>query len=109
MAASAATLTITHGTFDDWGMRATLPLWLVLAATAVRLFFMPIGFRMRAAILAVLIGSSADSLSEIGLAVFMERNCAPYGSFEIDEMGPLAVQYQGRADSLLYRHFVGDH
>lgn len=107
--ASAVTLAVAHGTYNDWGMRTTLPLWLALVAVALRYLFALAGPRSRVVVLGVLVLSSADSFAEIAISVLHAPNCLPYGSFQIRDMGELASQYQGRPDSLLYLYFSQNH
>lgn len=106
VAASAILLIIAHGTYNDWGMRTVLPLWIGLCVAALRFLTMPIGWMPRAALLGVLTVAAADSASEIAQSAFGERGCAPYGTFDLEALGSIAPQYQGLPDSLLYRRLA---
>ena len=106
LAASAALLLVVHGTFNDWAIRAPLPLSIALAVAVTQVLFAKLKRIYLAVLLGVLALSSASSLSEIAQATLIAPVCAPYGSFSLKDMGPLASQYAGRPDSLLYRYLV---
>ena len=106
LVASAVVLILGHGFYDDWGMRVTLPLSIGLAAAVTKVLFSGLKWPFMAAVLAVLAVSSASSLSELARSVLLPTNCKSYGAFRIEDMGALAVQYEGRRDSLLYRYLV---
>jgi hypothetical protein len=106
LAASGMLLLIVHGRYDDWGMRTTLPFSIALAL----LLTQGISAGLRGAYLALMVSvivlSSASDLSQIAQGLLLPPNRAPYGSFAISQMGDIAFQYQGRADSLLYRYLA---
>jgi hypothetical protein len=104
--ASAALLLLTHGSFNDWAMRTTLPLSITLAVALTHVLLGKLKSTYLAVLIAVLALSSASSVSEITLSALAEPNCAPYGDFSLQDMGPLASQYEGRPDSILYRYLV---
>jgi hypothetical protein len=106
LVASALALILGHGFYDDWGMRVTLPLSIALAAAVTQVLFSGLKWPYMAALLAVLVVSSASSLSELARSVLLPTNCKSYGAFRIEDMGVLAPQYEGRSDSLLYRYLV---
>ena len=106
LAASAALLLVVHGTFNDWAIRAPLPLSIALAVAVTQVLFAKLKRIYLAVLLGVLALSSASSLSEIAQATLIAPVCAPYGSFSLKDMGPLASQYAGRPDFLLYRYLV---
>jgi len=106
LAASAALLLLTHGTFNDWAMRTTLPLWIVLAIALAYVVSAGLKWFYLTVFLLVLVLSSAGSLAELAIGVVAPPNCAPYGAFSLKDMGPLAFQYQGRRESILYRYLV---
>jgi len=62
-----------------------------------------------AILLAVLAASTASSLSELAIGVFIKPNCSPYGTFTLRDMGALVSQYEGRPDSILYRYLARPH
>jgi hypothetical protein len=106
LAASAALLLLTHGTFNDWAMRTTLPLWIVLAVALACVISAGLKWAYLTVFLLVLVVSSAGSLAELAVGAVVPSNCAPYGTFSLKDMGSLAFQYQGRRESILYRYLA---
>ena len=106
LAASGLLLAFGHGFYNDWGMRATLPLSIGLAVGVTQVLFSNLKRTYLVALLAVLAVSSASSLSEIARSMIVPTNCKNYGAFRLEDMRDLAPQYEGRSDSLLYRHLV---
>ena len=104
VAAVALLLCFTHGIYDDWAMRTTLPASILLAAAFCRFLGEGIGHLAKAVLVAVLVLTSASSLNEIAQSAFVfPHGCASYGAYSWRDLGPLAWQYEGRNDSLLYR------
>jgi hypothetical protein len=99
----ALLLCLAHGRYNDWAMRTTLPVWMLLTLSIGRILCMPIWRVAKASILVVLAASSAASLSEIAQGVLLPATCPLYGQFRWKDMGVLQPQYQGLPDSLLYR------
>jgi hypothetical protein len=106
LTASAAILLFTHGYFNDWAMRTTLPLSIALAVALTQVLLGKMKWAYLAGLFAILPLSSASSMSEIALGALAAPNCAPYGAFSLKDIGPLASQYEGRPDSILYRYLV---
>ena len=106
LTASGALLLLAHGTFNDWAMRTTLPLSIVLTVAFTQVLLAELKGAYFAILLIILVLSSAASLAELALGAVVPANCAPYGFFSIKDMGPLAFQYEGRRDSILYRYLV---
>jgi hypothetical protein len=106
LVADAVLLCFTHGTYNDWAMRSTLPLSMLLAAAVCR--FMATGAPQgaRAFLFVLLLLGSAAPLAEIGQSIAARPGCTPYSAFSLPDLGPLAPQYEGRPDSLLYRHLA---
>ena len=65
LVASAAALALSHGFYNDWGMRVTLPLSIVLAVALTQVLFSGLKWPYLATLLVVLAVSSASSLSEL--------------------------------------------
>jgi hypothetical protein len=106
LTASAAILLLTHGNFNDWAMRTTLPLSITLSVALTQVLLGKMKWTYLAPLFAVLALSSASSVSEMALSALAAPNCAPYGVFSLKDMGPLASQYEGRRGSILYRYLV---
>jgi hypothetical protein len=87
-------------------MRTTLPLTIALSVTLTQVLLGKLKWAYLAALFIVLALSSASSVSEMALGALAPPNCAPYGVFSLKDMGPLAFQYEGRPDSILYRYLV---
>jgi hypothetical protein len=87
-------------------LRATLPLSVGLAAAVTQVLFSNLKRPYILALLAVLAVSSASSLSALARSMMLPANCKNYGAFRLEDMGTLAPQYEGRSDSLLYRHLL---
>ena len=104
--ASAAALALSHGLHDDWGMRVTLPLSIMLAVALTQVLFSSLKWSYRATLVVVLAVSSASSLAELTRSVLLPTDCKRYGTFRLEDMGTLAQQYEGRRESLLYRYLV---
>ena len=98
LAASAAILLVKHGLFNDWGMRAILPLLIALSVTLTQLLLDNLRRLYLALLLAVLAASTASSLAELAIGVFVKPNCSPYGAFTLEDMGGLVSQYEGRPE-----------
>ena len=98
LVASAALLLVAHGTFNDWAMRTTLPLWIVLAVALAQVLSAGLKWAYLTVLLIVLVLSSAASLAEIAIGAVVAPYCAPYGMFSLKDMGPLAFQYEGRRE-----------
>jgi hypothetical protein len=106
LAASVMLLLVTHGRFNDWAMRATLPLSIALTLLLTQALSAGLKRISLAVLIAVLVFSSASSVSTIAQAIILPANRAPYGTFQLKAMGELASQYQGRPDSIFYRYLV---
>jgi hypothetical protein len=108
LVASALVLLVGHGFYNDWAMRATLPLSIALAVALTRVLFEGfLKWPYLPALLTVLALSSASSLAEIVRGVLEPKtHCAPYGSFSLKDMGELENQYEGRSNSVLYRYLA---
>lgn len=104
--ASAALLLVAHGAFNDWGIRTTLPLWLALAIAIAQVLWIGLKWAYLTVFLVVVVLSSAASLAEVAISAVVPSYCAPYGVFSLEDMGPLAFQYEGRRKSMLYRYFA---
>jgi hypothetical protein len=103
LAVDAGLLCLTHGIYDDWAMRTTLPISIMISAVLCRFVLARVGDAAKIAVSSLLIFSSASSVNEIAQSAFLPRNCAPYGSYSWNDLGEFAGQYRGRGDSLLYR------
>ena len=104
--ASAALLLVAHGAFNDWGIRTTLPLWPALAIAIAQVLWIGLKWAYLTVFLVVVVLSSAASLAEVAISAVVPSYCAPYGVFSLEDMGPLAFQYEGRRKSMLYRYFA---
>jgi hypothetical protein len=109
LAASALILLFQHGVFNDWAMRTTLPLLIALSVILTQAMLAHLRGLYLAILLAVLAASTASSLSELAIGVFIKPNCSPYGTFTLRDMGALVSQYEGRPDSILYRYLARPH
>jgi hypothetical protein len=103
---SAILLLVTHGQYNDWAMRTTLPLSFVLALLLAQGVSAGMKRSYLAAMAGVLLLSSASSMSQIAQAILFAPNRAPYGAFQLKDMGDLAFQYQGRPESIFYRYLA---
>ncbi|SRR5579871_1782645 len=103
LVAEAVLLCFQHGAYDDWGLRTTLPVSILLAVTLCRFLADWPGRTARIVVILLLAASSLSSVNEFAQSLVLPPQCAPYGSFNWRDMGSLASQYQGRSDSLLYR------
>jgi hypothetical protein len=101
--ADGVLLCFTHGVYDDWAMRTTLPVSILIATVFCRFLGEAADRLAKAGVIAVLALSSASSLNEIAQSTFFPRRCPGYGAYTLRDLGSLAGQYQGRSDSLLYR------
>ena len=63
LVASALVLLVGHGFYNDWAMRATLPLSIALAVALTKVLFQGLKWPYLAALLTVLALSSASSLA----------------------------------------------
>ena len=107
LAASAGLLSLSHGTYNDWAMRTTLPLSLMLAITITQVTLSrSLKQRYRTLLLGVLVLSTGSALNDFAGAIMLDRNCAPYGAYQLEDLGQLASQYQGRRNSFLYSYLV---
>ena len=107
LATSAALLSLSNGAYNDWGMRTTLPLSIMLTITVTQLILSPLlKHWYRLLLLGVLVLSTGSALNEFAQAILLDRNCAPYGFYRLENLGQLASQYQGRRNSILYSYFV---
>jgi hypothetical protein len=106
LCASAALLLVTHGLYNDWAMRATLPLSIALAVVLTHVLLGGLAWPYLAVLLTVLVVSSASSLTAFVQSAFMPTHCQSYGRHSLKDMGELKSQYVGRSDSFLYRYFV---
>ncbi len=103
LSADAVLLCFQHGTYDDWALRTTLPVSILLAVALCRFLADWPGRTAKIVVILLLAASSLSSVNEIAQSLFLPRQCAPYGAFSWQDMGSLASQYEGRSDSLLYR------
>jgi hypothetical protein len=103
LAASMLLLCLRHGTYNDWGMRTILPAGLLLSAATARLLGHGLPATGRLLLVALLVLSSASSLSQIAQGLFAPWRCPPYGTYTERDLGPLLPQYEGDPQSLLYR------
>jgi hypothetical protein len=104
LAADALLLCFTHGTYNDWAMRTTLPQSILLAGATCRLLVMEGHPALRRLIVIVLLLSASAPLMEIAQSAVLRSGCGPYDAFSLRDLGPLAVQYEARPDSLLYKY-----
>jgi hypothetical protein len=109
LGASAALLLVTHGLFNDWAMRATLPLSIALAVALTHVLLGGLAWPYLAVLLTVLAVSSVSSVTTMAQSALMPTHCQAYGRHSLKDMGELKSQYEGRSDSLLYRYFVRSH
>ena len=100
LAGSAAVLALRHGFYNDWAMRVTLPLSIMLAVALTKVLLGGMKWPYLAVLLAVLLISSASSLAELTRSVLEPTNCKRYGTYALGDMGELTPQYEGRSDSL---------
>jgi hypothetical protein len=103
IAADALLLCFSHGAYNDWAMRTTLPVSILLAAALCLFLGEKRGLWARVMVVILLAISTASSLNELAQSAFLPRQCAPYGAFAWRDLGQFAGQYEGRGDSLLYR------
>ena len=106
LGASAALLLVTHGLYNDWAMRATLPLSIALAVALTHVLLGGLVWPYLAVLLTVLVISSASSLTAFAQSALMPTHCQSYGRHSLKDMGELKSQYEGRPDSMLYRYLV---
>jgi hypothetical protein len=106
LGASAALLLVTHGLFNDWAMRATLPLSIALAVALTHVLLGGLAWPYLAVLLTVLVVSSASSVTTMAQSALMPTHCQAYGRHSLKDMGELKSQYVGRSDSILYRYFA---
>ncbi len=106
LALEAGLLCLTHGAYNDWAMRTTLPVSVLVAAGLCRFLLAGVGDAARIAVSGMLVLSSASSLNEFTQSAFLPRQCAPYGSYAWSDLGHFADQYRGKGDSVLYRWLV---
>ena len=97
---------MTHGLYNDWAMRATLPLSIALAVALTHVLLGGLAWPYLALLLTVLVISSASSLTTFAQSALMPTHCQSYGRHSLKDMGELKSQYVGRSDSILYRYFV---
>ena len=100
LAGSAAVLALGHGFYNDWAMRVTLPLSIMLAVALTKVLLGGMKWPYLAVLLAVLLISSASSLAQLTRSVLGPTNCKRYGTYALGDMGELTPQYEGRSDSL---------
>lgn len=106
LGASAALLLVTHGLYNDWAMRATLPLSIALAVALTQVLLGGLAWPYLAALLTVLAISSASSVTAFAQSALMPTHCQSYGRHTLKDMGDLKSQYEGRPDSFLYRYLA---
>jgi hypothetical protein len=106
LAAGACLLSLTHGAFDDWAMRTTLPVSILVAAGLCRFLLAGLGDAARIVVTCLLILSSASSVNEFAQSAFLPHQCAAYGSYAWSDLGQFVDQYRGNGDSVLYRWLV---
>ena len=106
LGASAALLLVTHGLFNDWAMRATLPLSIALGVALTHVLLGGLAWPYLAVLLTVLVISSASSLTAFAQSALMPTHCQSYGRHSLKDMGELKSQYEGRSDSFLYRYLA---
>jgi hypothetical protein len=104
--ASALVLTVAHGFYNDWAMRATLPLSIALSVALAKVLLGGMKWPYLVTMLVVLLVSSASSVTTLMRSILLPSKCAPYGAFDLEDMGDLASQYRGRQNSVLYRYLV---
>jgi hypothetical protein len=79
LTASAAILLLTHGNFNDWAMRTTLPLSITLSVALTQVLLGKMKWTYLAPLFAVLALSSASSVSEMALSALAAPNRALWG------------------------------
>lgn len=103
---NAILLCLAHGRHNDWAMRATLPVSMLLAVTIARALSSSMRVYFKGIILSVFAASSMASLAEIAQSTVLPPQCPAYGQFDLGDLGVLRRQYEGLPDSLLYRYLV---
>jgi hypothetical protein len=103
LATDAVLLCFQHGYYDDWGLRTTLPISILLAIALCRFLADWPGRTGKILVILLLSVSSLSSVNEIAQSLALPHRCAGYGFFNWRDMGSLVSQYEGRSDSLLYR------
>jgi hypothetical protein len=103
LAADAALLCFVHGVNDDWGLRTTLPISILLAVAIGRFLTCSARKLAKVAVVVLLAVSSLASVNELAQSAFMPRQCPPYGAYAWQDLGGLIGQYEARHDSRLYR------
>ena len=104
---SAGLLSLSHGVHNDWAMRTTLPLSIMLTITITQLILSKLLIQWyRALLLIVLLLSTGSALNELAQPILLNSNCAAYGFYRLEDLGNLASQYQGRRDLILYSYLV---
>ena len=103
LAGGACLLCLTHGAFDDWAMRTTLPVSILVAAGLCRFLLAGVGDAARLVVGGLLVLSSASSVNEFAQSAFLPHQCAAYGSYAWSDLGQFVDQYRGNSDSVLYR------
>jgi hypothetical protein len=110
LAISAGLLTLSHGLYNDWAMRTTLPLSIILTIAITQLVLSTsLQRRYRTLLLGLFVLSAISALNNLAQAILLNRNCTPYGSYrleDLEDLGDVGYQYQGRRDSILYSYFV---
>ena len=106
LVAEAVLLCFQHGAYDDWGLRTTLPVSILLAVALGRFLADWPGRTGKIVVVLLLAASSLSSVNEFAQSLVLPPQCAPYGIFNWRDMGSLITQYEGRSDALLYRRLT---
>ena len=106
LAVEAGLLCFTHGAYNDWAMRTTLPVSILVAAGLCRFLLAGVGDAARIVVGGLLILSSASSVNEFAQSAFLPHQCAAYGSYAWSDLGQFVDQYRGNGNSVLYRWLV---
>lgn len=102
----ALLLSLIHGRYNDWGMRATLPVLLWMSLPLCRLLLGNLAVPVKALLFLAVGVSSASSIMEIAQSLAFRSPCPAYDAYGFADLETIADQYLADGKSLFYRWLV---